>query len=70
VLHYVGLDCGLLEFFKYSTHEQSSKRKLFTFPAFLGDLFVEKEGGLCTYNPTDEDVGGLEVFLYLADQNF
>jgi hypothetical protein len=25
---------------------------------------------LRTYNPNAEEVGGLEVFLYLADQNF
>jgi hypothetical protein len=30
VLHYFGLDCGMLEFFKYSSHEPSSKEKLLT----------------------------------------
>ncbi len=41
---------------------------------FLEDRFVEKEGSfrvvIVTYNPTAEEVGGLEVFSYQADQNF
>jgi hypothetical protein len=44
------------------------------FPVFLEDRFVEKEGSfrvvIVTYNPTAEEVGGLEVFSYQADQNF
>ncbi len=35
VLHYFGLDCSMFEFFKYSTHEPSYKRKLNTFLHFL-----------------------------------
>ncbi len=52
-MHFFGLDCGMLEFFKYSTYEPSSK-----------------DFGLCPYNPSAEEVGGLEVFLYEATQNF
>ncbi len=63
MLRYFGLDCGLFEFFKYSTHEPSSKRKLFAFRRFLetGSL---KELGWRTTKPTAKKVGGLEVFLY------
>ncbi len=30
VLHYFGLDCGMLEFFTYSTHKPSSKEQWLT----------------------------------------
>jgi hypothetical protein len=63
--NYFGLDCGLLGFFKYSTHEPSSKDQLLTFPHFFGDRIVGKDGGLCTHNPSAEEVGGLEVFFVL-----
>jgi hypothetical protein len=36
----------------------------------FGDRFVEKERDLPTYNPTAEEVGGLEVLLYQVDHNF
>jgi hypothetical protein len=43
VLFYFGLDCGMLEFFKYCTDGQSSKEQLFTYsPAFLEHGFAEK----------------------------
>jgi hypothetical protein len=61
VLHCFGLDCGLFEFFRSSTHKPFSKRKMYTFGNFFGDWFVEKRA---------EEVGRLEVFLYEADQNF
>jgi hypothetical protein len=48
VLHYFGLDCGLLEFFKYSTYDPSPNIKCID-PAFFGDLFGGKDCGLCTY---------------------
>ncbi len=38
-------------------------------PAFFGDRIVAKEGGLRTHNPSAEEVGGLQAFLYLATQN-
>ncbi len=38
-------------------------------PAFLGDQFIEKDSGLRKHNPAAEEVRGLEVFLYYADQN-
>jgi hypothetical protein len=34
VLHYFGLDCGMLEFFKYSTQEPLFKEQLLTLPHF------------------------------------
>ncbi len=34
VLHFFGLDCGMLEFFKYCTDEPSSKEQLLTLPHF------------------------------------
>jgi hypothetical protein len=33
-------------------------------PAFFGDQFVEKDGGLRTYKPSAEEVRGWKVFLY------
>jgi hypothetical protein len=36
----------------------------FIVPAFFGDRFVEKDGGLRTYNLSAEEIGGLKVFLY------
>jgi hypothetical protein len=56
VLHYFGLDCGLLEFFKYSAYELSSKHKMYSSRTF-GDRFGGKSCGLCTYNPPAEEVG-------------
>ncbi len=38
-------------------------------PAFFGDQFGGKNGGLCTNNPPAEEVTGLEAFLYQAAQN-
>jgi hypothetical protein len=66
MLHNFGLHCGLFEFFKYSTHEPSSKRKLYkcTFPRFLGTGLLKKQGDLRTHKKTAKEEGGLEVFLY------
>ncbi len=36
----------------------------------FGDLFDGKDCDFCPYNPSPEEVGGLEVFLYEAAQNF
>jgi hypothetical protein len=63
VLHYFGLDCGMLEFLKYFTHEPSSKEQLLTLPHF-GTRFDRKSYDLSPYNPSDEEVGGLDGFLY------
>jgi hypothetical protein len=41
VLHYFGLDCGMLEFFKHSTHEPSSKKQLLILIHF-GTRYSEK----------------------------
>jgi hypothetical protein len=69
-LHYFGLDCGLLEFFRYSiTYEPSSKNKMYSSCNF-GDYFGGKDCVLCTYNPPAEEVGGLDGFLYEVAQNF
>jgi hypothetical protein len=54
VLHYFGLDCGMLEFFKYSTHEPSSKEQLMTLPHF-GTRFDRKSYDLSPYNPSNEE---------------
>jgi hypothetical protein len=61
-MHHFGLDCGMLEFFKYFT---SSLEQLLTLPHFC-----EKDCGLCPYNPSTEEVGGFDGFLYDAAQNF
>ncbi len=68
-LHYFGLDCGMLEFFKYSSHEPSSKEKLLTFLHSWSPVWRE-DCGLCPYNPSAEEVGGLDRFLYEAAQKF
>jgi hypothetical protein len=39
-------------------------------PYYAHARFVEKDGGLRTHNPSAEEVQRLEVFLYLADQNY
>jgi hypothetical protein len=64
LLHYFGLDCGLLEFFKYSTLSCPPNIKCMV-PAFLGGWFGGKDCGLCTYNPPAEEDG----FLYEAARN-
>ncbi len=43
-----GSDCGMLEFFKYSTHELSSKNTIADSPAFLGPGLAEKIA-VCAY---------------------
>jgi hypothetical protein len=58
-LHCFGLDCGMLEFFKYSG----------LLSCVLGDGFSGKDCRLCPFNPSAKEVGGLEVFLYEAAQN-
>jgi hypothetical protein len=54
-MHYVGLECGLLEFLKYSTYEPSPKKCIV--PALYGELFGGKDCGLCKYNSPAEEVG-------------
>jgi hypothetical protein len=39
VLHYFGLDCGMLEFFKYSSHAPSSKEQLLSLPHFWSPVW-------------------------------
>jgi hypothetical protein len=46
------------------------KRTIVYFPRIFGDLFGGKECGLCTYNPSAREVGGLEGCLNEAAQNF
>jgi hypothetical protein len=38
VLHYFNLDCGMLEFFKYSPHKPKSKEQLLTLPHFWSTI--------------------------------
>jgi hypothetical protein len=59
-LHYFGLDCGMLEFFKYSC----------VLSCVLGDEFSRKDCRLCLFNLSAKEVGGLEVFLYETALNF
>jgi hypothetical protein len=47
--------CGLLEFFKYSTCKPLNIKCIV--PAFFGDRFGGKDGGLCTYNLPAEELG-------------
>jgi hypothetical protein len=39
-------------------------------PTFLEPGWAEKDSGLCLYNPSAKEVGGLDGFLYEAAQNF
>ncbi len=58
----------MLEFFKFSTHEPSSKKQLLTL--IFEARFGRKDCGLCPYNPSAEVVGGLDGFLYEAVRKF
>jgi hypothetical protein len=59
-LHYFGLDCGMLELFKYS---YSIQRIIVDFPAFLEHGSVEKIT-VCAYtnrDPNKQEVGFIFV---------
>jgi hypothetical protein len=62
----------MLEFFKYSTHEPSSKEQLLTL--IFEARFGRKDCGLYPkkyqYNPSAEELGGIDRFLYEAAQKF
>jgi hypothetical protein len=52
-------------------HSQAVLQRIVVdFPAFLETGLAEKNWVLCTYNLSAGEVGGLEVFLYEAAQNF
>jgi hypothetical protein len=51
VLHYFGLDCGMLKFFKYS--QAGIKEQLLTLPHFWS-LVWRQDRGLCLYNLSAE----------------
>jgi hypothetical protein len=69
VLHYFDLDCGMLKFFKYTTHEPESKEQLLTLPHFWRPVW--QNCGVAHALPRlSKKVGGLEVFLYEAYHNF
>ncbi len=72
VLNHFGLDCEMLEFFNYFTHKPPSKEQLLTLPYIWSPGLGEKIAvcGLCPYNPSAKEVGGLDGFLYEAAQNF
>jgi hypothetical protein len=70
VLHYFGLDCGMWEFFKYFYSRAVIQRTIVNSPTFLETSFGRKHCGLYPYNPSADEVGGLEVFLHEVAQNF
>jgi hypothetical protein len=39
-------------------------------PAFFGDRFVEREGGMHIHNLSAEEVEGLHAVLYIESENF
>jgi hypothetical protein len=43
------------------------KRTILFFPRIFGDWFGGKEFGLCTYNPSAREVGGLEEWSEAAE---
>ncbi len=59
VIHYFCLNYGTLKFFKYSTHELSSKEQLFTLPHFWS-LIWRKRLRCVLIQHSAEKVGGLE----------
>ncbi len=68
MLLYFGLDSGMLEFFKYVLYSRAVLQRTIVVPAFLESGLAEKIAVCvhCTYNPSAEEVGDLEVFLYEA----
>jgi hypothetical protein len=63
---FFGLDCRMLEFFKYSTQEPSSKE----LSCIFGARFGGTDCSWCPFNPSAKEVGGLYGFLYEAALNF
>ncbi len=61
VLHYFDLDCGMLKFFKYTTHEPESKEQLLTLPHFWRPVW-QNCGVAHALSRLSKKVGGLEVF--------
>jgi hypothetical protein len=63
VLHYFGLDCGMLEFFKYSSHKLYLQRNFFDTPAFYEHALAEKIAACAHTNrdPDKQEVG----FIFL-----
>jgi hypothetical protein len=61
-LHYFGLDCWMLEFFKYSIHEPKYKEQLLTF-VFLEHGSAEKIAvcGLTKRDPNKQEVRFISV---------
>jgi hypothetical protein len=68
MLHYFGLDCWG-GFFQTFYSEAVIQRTVVDFPAFLRPV-CRKDCGLCPFNLSAEEVGGLELFLYETAQNF
>ena len=61
VLHYFGLDCGMLEFLQIFFSQGVIQRPIVDFPAFLETGLAEKIG-VCDHTT--------RTFLYEAAQNF
>jgi hypothetical protein len=63
VLDYFGMDCGMLGFFKYSTHKPESKDQLLTFPHFWSTVW-RKKIAVCAHtnrDPNKQEVGFIFV---------
>jgi hypothetical protein len=61
-LHHFGLDCGMLEFFKYSTHEPQT---IVDFPAFLEHGLAEK---IMVFAQTNRDPNKQEAgFIFVRN---
>jgi hypothetical protein len=63
-LHYFDLDCGMLLFFKYSTHELKSKEQLLTFWHFWSTVGKDHSCAQCPYKPWSEQAGGWILFVW------
>ncbi len=55
VLHYFGLDCGMLEFLQIFFSQPVIQRTIVDFPAFLETGLEEKDCGLWPYKATTRD---------------
>jgi hypothetical protein len=62
VPQYFGLDCGMLEIFKYSTHQPSSKEQLFTISHFWSPGW-QKRLRFVPLQPSAEEIGGMDFCM-------
>jgi hypothetical protein len=70
VLHYSGLDCGMLDFLQIFFSQAVFQRPIVDIPAFLETGLAEKIVACDHTTPFPTSIGGLDAFLYEAAQKF